>query len=60
MANRRVFPEGTVFDGYHGVRAAERRLGQRFVVNLTASRDVRATGSPTRSAPATSAESRAR
>jgi dihydroneopterin aldolase len=33
-----------VFYGYHGVRAAERELGQRFVVDLEVWKDLRPAG----------------
>ena len=36
--------EGMVFYGFHGVRPAERELGQRFVVDLEVERDLRAAG----------------
>ncbi|HET9017000.1 MAG TPA: dihydroneopterin aldolase [Thermomicrobiaceae bacterium] len=48
MATDRVFLEGMVFYGYHGVHAEERRLGQRFVVDLTASCDLRPAGTSDR------------
>ena len=44
MATDRVFLEGAVFYGFHGVHAEERRLGQRFVVDLGVSCDLRAAG----------------
>ncbi|HUY99140.1 MAG TPA: dihydroneopterin aldolase [Thermomicrobiaceae bacterium] len=44
MATDRVFLEGMVFYGYHGVHVEERRLGQRFVVDLVVSCDLRPAG----------------
>lgn len=35
---------GAVFYGYHGVNAAEKELGQRFVVDLTVWADLRRAG----------------
>ena len=40
-----IFLEGMIFYGYHGVHEEERRLGQRFVVDLQASCSLRAAGS---------------
>lgn len=34
MKEDRILLEGMVFHGYHGTLAAERELGQRFVVDL--------------------------
>lgn len=34
MPQDRIFLEGMVFYGYHGVNAEERTLGQRFIVDL--------------------------
>jgi dihydroneopterin aldolase len=39
-----IFLEGMIFYGYHGVHDEERRLGQRFVVDLQASCSLRAAG----------------
>ncbi len=44
MASDRVFLEGMVFYGYHGVRPEERSLGQRFVVDLEVVADLLAAG----------------
>lgn len=40
----RIFLEGMVFYGYHGVRAEEKKLGQRFVVDLEVWKDLRPAG----------------
>lgn len=40
----RILLEGMVFFGHHGTLAAERELGQRFVVDLELHCDVRAAG----------------
>jgi dihydroneopterin aldolase len=40
----KILLEGMVFYGYHGVRQAEKELGQRFVVDLTVWRDLAAAG----------------
>ena len=40
----RIALEGMVFYGYHGVHPEERRLGQRFVVDLVAERELRTAG----------------
>ncbi|HVB64073.1 MAG TPA: dihydroneopterin aldolase [Nitrolancea sp.] len=40
-----IFLEGMIFYGYHGVHEEERRLGQRFVVDLQALCSLRAAGS---------------
>ena len=42
MADDRIMLEGMVFYGYHGVYEEERRLGQRFVVDIEAYCDLRA------------------
>jgi dihydroneopterin aldolase len=42
MAGDQLLLEGMVFYGYHGVHDEERRLGQRFVVDLEATCDLRA------------------
>ncbi len=39
-----VFLEGLRFYGYHGVNAEERSLGQRFVVDVHLTTDLRAAG----------------
>ena len=44
MAADRIMLAGMVFFGYHGVRPAERRTGQRFVVDLQVGRDLSAAG----------------
>jgi dihydroneopterin aldolase len=43
MADR-IFLTGLVFYGYHGVNPEERRLGQRFVVDVELGIDLRAAG----------------
>lgn len=40
----RIFLEGLVFYAYHGVHPEEKKLGQRFVVDIAMSRDLRAAG----------------
>ncbi|MBI3977047.1 MAG: dihydroneopterin aldolase [Chloroflexi bacterium] len=40
----RVFLEGMVFYGFHGVNQAEKELGQRFVVDVAVERDLRPAG----------------
>ena len=40
----RVFLEGLIFYAFHGVNPEEKELGQRFVVDVTMSRDLRAAG----------------
>jgi dihydroneopterin aldolase len=40
VADDRVFLDGMIFYGYHGVHSEERRLGQRFVVDLEATCDL--------------------
>ena len=40
----RIALEGMVFYGYHGVHPVERRLGQRFVVDLEVERELRTAG----------------
>jgi dihydroneopterin aldolase len=42
MAGDQLLLEGMVFYGYHGVHDEERRLGQRFVVDLEATCDLHA------------------
>ena len=44
MPPDRVFLEGMVFYGYHGVNPAERALGQRFIVDLDVVADLSAAG----------------
>ncbi|HEV2125762.1 MAG TPA: dihydroneopterin aldolase [Chloroflexota bacterium] len=44
MSGDRIFLEGMVFYGYHGVDAAEKTLGQRFVVDVEIAKDLRAPG----------------
>jgi len=44
MADDRIVLEGMVFFGYHGTLAAERELGQRFVVDVELRCDLRAAG----------------
>ena len=39
-----IFLEGMIFYGYHGVHEEERRLGQRFIVDLQASCSLLAAG----------------
>jgi len=40
----RVFLEGLMFYAFHGVNPEEKVLGQRFVVDVSFSRDLRAAG----------------
>lgn len=40
----RVFLEGLIFYAYHGVNPEENALGQRFVVDVSLTRDLRAAG----------------
>lgn len=40
----RIFLEGLVFYAYHGVHLEEKKLGQRFIVDITMTRDLRAAG----------------
>ena len=44
MGSDRIHLEGMVFYGFHGVSPAEQELGQRFVVDLEARRDLQAAG----------------
>jgi dihydroneopterin aldolase len=44
MATDKIILEGMTFYGYHGVSAAEKELGQRFVVDLEACADLSAAG----------------
>lgn len=40
----RIFLEGMVFYGYHGVNQSEKESGQRFIVDLVVERDLRSSG----------------
>lgn len=40
----RIFLEGLIFYAYHGVHAEEKKLGQRFIVDIMMTRDLRAAG----------------
>lgn len=40
----RIFLEGLVFYAYHGVHPEEKKLGQRFIVDITMSRDLHVAG----------------
>ncbi len=44
MSEDRIFLEGMLFYGYHGVNQEERVLGQRFVVDLELFRDLSEAG----------------
>ena len=44
MDQDRILLEGMVFYGFHGVNPAERETGQRFLVNLDVTRDLRPAG----------------
>lgn len=44
MTEDRIILEGMVFFGTHGVDAAEKTLGQRFIVDVTIARDLRRPG----------------
>ena len=44
MTEDRILLEGMIFFGYHGTLAPERELGQRFVVDIELSCDLRAAG----------------
>lgn len=44
MSEDRILLQGMVFYGYHGTLAAERELGQRFVVDVDLVCDVREAG----------------
>lgn len=44
MDSDKVILHGMVFYGFHGVRPAEKELGQRFVVDVEVSKDLRAAG----------------
>lgn len=41
MTGDRILLEGMVFYGFHGVHDEERRLGQRFIVDIEAACDLR-------------------
>lgn len=43
-AQDRIFLEGLIFYGFHGVNPEEKVLGQRFVVDIAMTRDLRAAG----------------
>lgn len=40
----RIFLEGLIFYAYHGVHLEEKKLGQRFIVDITMTRDLCAAG----------------
>jgi len=40
----RIFLEGLAFYAYHGVHPEEKKLGQRFIVDIVMTRDLRAAG----------------
>ncbi len=40
----RVFLEGLIFYAYHGVHPEENALGQRFIIDVSLTRDLRAAG----------------
>lgn len=44
MASDRIVLSGMIFFGFHGTHAAERELGQRFVVDVVMECDLRAAG----------------
>lgn len=44
MTDDRIILQGMVFSGYHGTLAAERELGQPFVVDIELTVDLRAAG----------------
>ena len=44
MTEDRILLEGMIFFGYHGTRPPERELGQRFVVDIELTCDLRAAG----------------
>ena len=44
MGQDRILLEGMVFYGFHGVNLAERETGQRFLVDLDVTRDLRPAG----------------
>lgn len=39
-----IFLEGLIFYAYHGVHPEEKKLGQRFIVDIAFTRDLRAAG----------------
>jgi dihydroneopterin aldolase len=45
MEGDKIHLTGMVFYGYHGVRLAERELGQRFIVDLEIEKDLSVAGS---------------
>ena len=45
MQGDKIHLAGMVFYGYHGVRLAERELGQRFIVDLEIEKDLSVAGS---------------
>lgn len=44
MTDDQIQLRGMIFTGFHGTVAAERELGQRFIVDLTLSCDLRGAG----------------
>jgi dihydroneopterin aldolase len=44
MSEDRILLAGMVFSGFHGTQAAERELGQRFVVDVELALDLHAAG----------------
>lgn len=40
----RIFLEGLTFYAYHGVHPEEKKLGQRFIVDIAMTRDLRVAG----------------
>ena len=44
MGMDRIFLEGMVFYGYHGVNQPEKESGQRFIVDLVVERDLKVPG----------------
>ncbi|MHB8648406.1 MAG: dihydroneopterin aldolase [Thermomicrobiales bacterium] len=40
----RIFLEGLVFYAFHGVHAEEKKLGQRFIVDIAMTRDLHTAG----------------
>lgn len=44
METDRILLDGMIFFGYHGTLAAERELGQQFVVDIALECDLRAAG----------------
>ncbi len=45
MASDRILLSGMIFFGFHGTQAAERELGQRFIVDVGMECDLRGAGS---------------